>query len=383
LTYYSGTGAVVGTATSGTATSATNTWAQTSVSKATTKYVNVGVISAVGASGNITYTTSFAHGLVAGNVVTITGFSGSDTGFNLTGATISASPAPTTNTFTIANITTGTSTTSGSVTNSGTDTVYASLKLAWSAAGTYYIDMVCVQEGTTVAYDEARAVDIFLNPSKTNYINNPSFETNVTSSWTAVGVTPVQDVSISDIAYSGVKSAKLVPTGSWTYTSNTIPVSAGNYYAISALVKSSVALTATVIGKDSGGTTTTTDVYAWGINANWTEKSAIALVGSAETTVSYTVVFSGGAGTFFLDCVQFEKSPVATDYIDGNLSSITSNPYGAVWQGTANNSYSSVYNSKPLKVPRIGQTLVNWLPQNCWWRLRSYTGLEYTNLTAV
>ena len=61
---------------------------------------------------------------------------------------------------------------------------YAIITIAYSAAGTYYIDQVCMQTGSAVAYDEARAIDIFLNSRKTNLIKNPSFETNVTDSWT-------------------------------------------------------------------------------------------------------------------------------------------------------------------------------------------------------
>jgi hypothetical protein len=96
------------------------------------------------------------------------------------------------------------------------------------------------------------------------------------------------------------------------------------------------------------------------------------------------MVFSGtGANTLFLDSIQAEKSPEATDYFDGSLSAISGNPFGAVWQGAVGDSYSSVYNSKPLKLPRLGYTLKDWTPQNLFWRIRTYEALEYTNLTAV
>jgi hypothetical protein len=57
------------------------------------------IIAASRASGTITYTTSSAHGLSAGQVVTIANLT--DTSFNLTSATIASTPL--TNTFTVTN----------------------------------------------------------------------------------------------------------------------------------------------------------------------------------------------------------------------------------------------------------------------------------------
>jgi hypothetical protein len=404
ITYHDGKGVQIGSASSGSATSATNTWAQTSVSARATKNVSVAVSTALGASGTITYTTSSDHNLVAGETVTISGFLSPDTAFNLTGATIAATP--TTTTFTVTSgAATGTTTTTGLVVNGKTDAVYASIKLAWSAAGTYYVDMVCVQSGQTVSYDEARAVDIFLNPDKTNFIKNPTFETNVTNSWTKVGtnLTVTQDVSYPTESYSGTHSAKLVNTsGAWSYTSNSFPVEEGQYYALSFYKKATADFTVTFVGRDSLGTVVSTNAptpYTVTSSASWLQDEYIdtvrssaatpgtALVGIGSGIATFEAVFSGtGANTIYLDSIQAEKAPKSTDYFDGSLSAISGNPFGAVWQGTVGNSYSSVYNSKPLKVPRLGYTLKDWMPQNSFWRIRSYENSyppEYTNLTAV
>jgi hypothetical protein len=344
--------------------------------------------SAVGASGTITYTTSSAHSLIAGEVVTITGFSAPDTAFNLTGATVAS--VPTSTTFTVTAAVTASTTTTGLVTNSKTDAVYASIELAWSAAGTYYVDMVCVQSGQTAAYDEARALDIFLNPNKTNFINNPTFETNVTNSWTKVGtnLTVTQDPDEPTGAYSGAHSAKLVNTsGAWSFKSNSFPVEQGQYYTFSFYKKATANFTLSIVARDSLGAVVTVNApapYAVGLSAGWVRDSYKVLVGSNTNIATLEVLFSGtGANTIFLDSLQAEKTPKATDYFDGSLSSISGNPFGAVWQGTAGNSYSSVYNSKPLKLPRLGYTLKDWIPQNLFWRIRTYEALEYTNLTAV
>jgi len=391
LSYYDGKGVQLGSTVSGTATSATNTWAQTSVNARTPKKVSTGVASAVGASGTITYTTSSAHNLIAGEVVTISGFISPDTAFNLTSATIAT--VPTSTTFTITSAVTGTTTTPGLVTNSSTDAVYASVELAWSAAGTYYVDMVCVQSGQTVAYDEARALDIFLNPDKTNFIKNPTFETNTTNSWTTsgAGLTVTQDVAYPTASYSGTHSAKLVnTTGAWSYTSNSFPIDKGQYYSFSFYKKATANFTLTIVGRDSGGTIVSVDApapYPVTLASDFVRDYYTVLVGVNSAIETLEMVFSGtGANTLYLDSIQAEKSPKPTDYFDGSLSAISGNPFGAVWQGTVGNSYSSVYNSKPLKVPRLGYTLKDWIPQNLFWRLRSYENSsppEYTNLTAV
>ena len=253
------------------------------------------------------------------------------------------------------------------------------MQIAYSAAGTYYIDEVCVQEGSTVAYDEARAISVYLAPNKTNFIKNPSFEVNVTDNWSVTGATVTQDGDISDLAYSGNNSAKIVATGNWTYTSNSIPVTAGQYYVASALVKSTTDLKVTFIGRDSDGNIVEqSDLYSLGTHSAWSRVSATSLTDALITNVAtYDVVFSGGSGTFYLDCVQFEKGADATEYFDGSLP----NQFGTVWEGTSDNSYSDQYYNKLFKIPRLAYTLSDWTPPNAFWRITSAAGLEYTNLT--
>jgi hypothetical protein len=120
------------------------------------------------------------------------------------------------------------------------------------------------------------------------------------------------------------------------------------------------------------------DTYNLGTAASWSRFTATDLTDANLSEAStYEVVFSGGSGTFYLDSIQFEKSPVASDYFDGSLPS----DFGAVWEGTEDNSYSHLYPGKPQKIQRLGKTLVDWVPQNAFWRLRTYAGVEYTNLT--
>ena len=257
---------------------------------------------------------------------------------------------------------------------------YAIITIAYSAAGTYYIDQVCMQTGSVVAYDEARAIDIFLNSRKTNLIKNPSFEVNVTDNWTKTGLATItQDVDVSDLAYSGESSAKIVATGNWTLTSNTMPIDNGVFYTASGLAKTTANLTVTFIGRDAlGDVIEDIDIYPLGTLTEWSRFTATDLTDANLSDIeTYEIVFSGGSGTFYLDSIQFERSPVASDYFDGSLPS----DFGAVWEGTEDNSYSHLYPGKPQKVQRLGKTLVNWVPQNAFWRLRTHAGVESTNLT--
>ena len=134
-------------------------------------------------------------------------------------------------------------------------------------------------------------------------------------------------------------------------------------------------MTLTFIGKDADGNVTDVDVYDAGSASTWSRFMATDIVGSNDTAVTYTMQFSGGAGTFYLDDVQFEKGIQATEYFDGNLPS----SFGAVWQGTTNNSASSIYYGKSLKMTRLRLTFSDWTPPNLFWRLTSYSGVEATN----
>ena len=377
LSLYDKSGTIIGTELSGSATSANNTWKSIDMTERAPHKETVAIQSATGDGSTITYTTYADHTLVSGTTVTVTGFT--TTGFNKTNATVTD---VTSNTFSVSGTQSGTSDDeeSGTATNNETDATYAGIKFSWSAAGTYYIDMVCLQPGETVSYDEARAVNVYVAPNKVNYIKNPSFEDNVTDGWTLAGsATASQDTDVSDQAYSGTKSAKILATGSWTYSSNIIPITKGIYYTFSSLMKASSALTITFVGLDETDTPTGhSDVFNVNSMASWTRISATDLVDAIgeEDVVSYQVVIAGNSGTFYIDCAQFEQGPFSTDYFDGSLPE----SYGSTWQGDANNSYTSLYFSSLIKVPRLGYTLSEWVPSNCFWRLRSDRGLEYTSI---
>ena len=257
---------------------------------------------------------------------------------------------------------------------------YAIITSAYSAAGTYYIDQVCMQEGSTVAYDEARAVDVFLLPLKTNYIKNPSFEVNSTT-WALSGATFTQDASVPTYGYSGEYSGKFVVTNPWSITTDyEIPVTPGKYYTASASIKANAALSANlkITFYDEADAVVETVTQAISVTTSFANFTLTGLTDSSSDASYAKVSFYGTtAGTIYLDLIQFEQSQVATDYFDGSLPS----DFGAVWEGTDDASYSHLYPNKPKKIPRLGKTMNDWVPQNAFWRVRTYDGVEYTTTT--
>ena len=257
---------------------------------------------------------------------------------------------------------------------------YAIITIAYSAAGTYYIDQVCMQEGSTVAYDEARAIDVFLIPLKTNYIKNPSFEVNSTT-WALSGATFTQDASVPTYGYSGEYSGKFVVTNPWSITTDyEIPITTGKYYTVSASIKALAALSAnlkiTFYNDADAVIETVTEVIS--VTTSFANFTLTGLTDSASAASYAKVSFYGTtAGTLYFDLIQFEQSQIATDYFDGSLPS----EFGAVWEGTDDASYTHLYPNKPKKVPRLAKTLNDWVPQNAFWRVRTYDGVEYTTTT--
>ena len=263
---------------------------------------------------------------------------------------------------------------------SDADSSYAGIAIDYSAAGTYYIDQVCLQEGNTVAYDEARAIDVFLVPLKTNYIKNPSFEVDA-STWALSGASFTQDASVPTYGYSGEYSGEFAVTNPWSITTDyEIPVTPGKYYTASASLKANSALSANfkITFYDESDVVVETIIEPISITTSFANFTVTGLTDSLSEASYAKVSFYGTtAGTIYLDLIQFEQSQVATDYFDGSLPS----DFGAVWEGTEDASYTHLYPNKPKKIPRLGKTMNDWVPQNAFWRVRTYDGVEYTTTT--
>lgn len=260
------------------------------------------------------------------------------------------------------------------------DAVYASITVSSNADGVYYIDQVCMQEGDVAEYDEARAITVELSPNKINYIKNPSFEVD-DSNWTKTGATFSQDSNVPTFGYTGDYSGKFVATGTWDVTTSySIPVTPGQYYTASFYAASD---DATEINCSiefynlDDELISTFEAVEQPISDTFSQVTVTGITDSSSDAAYALFKINGSAGTYYLDLIQFEKSFVATEYFDGSMPS----EYGNIWQGTANASYSLAYYNKPLKVPRLAETIKEWIPQNAFWRIQTLASLEFTNPT--
>lgn len=60
---------------------------------------------------------------------------------------------------------------------------YAGFELVAKDAGTFYVDLVQMATYDVREYHEARSIEVFLNPAKSNYANNPSFDPRGIAAW--------------------------------------------------------------------------------------------------------------------------------------------------------------------------------------------------------
>lgn len=263
----------------------------------------------------------------------------------------------------------------------GTGVSYLGIQISVSASGTYYFDQICVQAGSTVSYDEARALTLTLNPTKNNYINNPSFTVDFTG-WSYTGLTASQDsTNVSPYDFAGANSAKLVTTGAWTFVNSTqIPVDPGTYFVVSAYVQSLniSSMNMYIDFYDVNNNLLSTITNPVTVSSSWSRVYTRGLI-TSNTTASYAKIrFSGStAGTLWMDMVQAEDSYLPTDYIDGSMPE----SIGVIWSGTANNSSSLYYPDKDVRFLRLAQTLPDWVPINTFWRISTPAGMVYTNTT--
>lgn len=267
-------------------------------------------------------------------------------------------------------------------TPAGTTYVGITITNLSSSTETFLFDALCLQEGSFRDYDEARAITLSLTPNKTNLVNNPSFENNVTDSWYLSGDGVIaQDIDVSEVVASGESSAKVFGTDDWLLRSQYADAEPGKYYSLSAYLKpldGPVTLSLVVIGSEMG-----TDINEYSVTVDqsdeWSRYSVSGFEPLDSTVIAVYARITGGAGSTFIDCVQLENSPAPTEYADGNLTS----SFGVVWEGDENDSHSHTYYNKDTKIPRLALTINDYLPPNAFWRINTLGGEEFTNLSVL
>jgi hypothetical protein len=263
------------------------------------------------------------------------------------------------------------------------NSVYATVKIAFGTVQTYYIDLVQFAKSSVTDYHDARNVEVFLNPTKTNLLTNPSFETNTTG-WVTNNATVTRPTTTLNKVISGSKMIQLVTNS--TATTSTSPTlgyttsagtDVGKFYTFSFYGGlTSGSQTVSLKLKATDGTTTVDSVVSVGLTNEWLRHSVSLYVPDTldptTTTLSVALYGTTGSKTIVADACQLEASFIATDYFDGSFPS----SFGAVWEGTANASRSHYYANKPLKVSRLFENMQTVIPANTPYIVTSYSGIE-------
>ena len=259
---------------------------------------------------------------------------------------------------------------------------YAGIRIYLTTTGTYFIDMVQLAATTDITnYDEPRGLDIFLEPRKVNLISNPSFETNgnlwtTNSSKTLVADVPTGVPGAQALRLSGTNALTATTTCA---TSSTYKIYDDNNYVFSIYLKASAACTVNItLGvTDETGSDAESAVQSCALTTDWQRFYTTVYVPidfSPNDTITMTASISGTltGQTVTLDNAQVERGYQPSEYFDGSMPA----DYGVVWSGTAHASKSFYYTDKNIKIPRLLQTLDNWIPRHIPYRIRSYSGVE-------
>lgn len=285
-------------------------------------------ISASAASGNgsiITYTSS-SHGLVSGQVVSITGFSVS--GYNVTKATITYINS---NSFSVLSTATGTATGTGTITF--TD---------WSTA---------IGSGT------------FTQPTSTH-------------PWQVVNGTKVGQIALSS-------------SGTPIVTATTdAGMGVGQYYTFSIYMQATTTSPPSnvklVLTATDGTLTATSDTSGITLlQDSWTRHSVTLWVPATfSKTLTYlmatvTTSASISSTTIQMEGAQLEVGIAPTDYFDGSYTAIE-----AGWTSNRNPNASSsyYYPNKTAKLALLKAEIVKWIPFNTPYMVRTAAGVEFSGV---
>lgn len=267
-----------------------------------------------------------------------------------------------------------------------THAAYASISFTFTGPCGYAIDMVQFSASSATDYEEARAINIFLNPSKTNHVVNPSFEYNDTGSaltgWTK-DVSSFSRVALGfGSAYDGpegrvgLKKLRIVgKSTSTTFLSTQMPTAnvPEQFYTFSIygkLVSSTASDIKTVALTLSRGTDNVASKNIT-LTTSW-QRFEVTLYSDLSTfsTSPLTAAFTGNlnGATVEFDGAQCEMSRNASDYFDGSL--VFS---GGAWDGTPMNSISHIYPNLANRSLRLSQEIKGFLPLNTPYRVSWYS----------
>jgi len=253
-------------------------------------------------------------------------------------------------------------------------------------ASTFYMSSFQFAKSGVAGFIEARCVDVYLEPSKINYLSNPSFAESTTG-WTSPGgtLTNLENSTLVGVPYSSVgKMAKLVTSSSSSSssipdirTTSAVTISTSNsYYTFSIYIKGDANYTLKLGLNNGGGRIKDTTIN---VTTSW-QRFSVTMYVTNPSSGLYPIIYGtrSAAQTIRLKYAQLEETQKATDYFDGSFIN-----QEAFWSGTSNASKSYVYVNKSQKMAEMSVHLNDWVPLGSVWMLRSYYGIEAIGLPSI
>jgi len=269
---------------------------------------------------------------------------------------------------------------------------FVGISLKFSAVGTYRVDMVQlvnIVEPLADVYTEARAVEVYLHPDKTNFLYNPSFETlnddDEIDGWTFAAPATQVEASIDGIYHvdyvAEIDTETVAPTTSSaplvsTTTTHALPV--GKFVTFSMYVRTTEGTTGTmnlgVILSDTAldvelGVVSTSFVATTGwqrVSVRTFIPGEFSGVDVEEVTSFATCILYGDSddAVIQIDSAQLEDSYLPTDYFDGNLDALGGFFSGDDPDTEESEDISYLYYNASSKIPTLATQIKRYLPRN-------------------
>ena len=277
---------------------------------------------------------------------------------------------------------------------------YASFELEFANTGILYLDLLQMATFNVPEYHQPRAVEIFLNPNKTNFLLNPGFhEDTLDDTWdvtaTDYGAYDRQgsggELEDESRALSGEGFVLLVDENDGNdaiVESISAPINTGKFVTASVYLKgygdTSGDLTLSLEAIDSAdnsslGIISETQITfpdSETLTNSWERYSTTIFVPTdvRRTIVAKMSLVSDGDIKFWLDRAQVEESFKPTDYFAGSDVEGEASAESAFWEGEQYGSPSHQYANFDQKIDRLRAQLPKYLPTNLSFLIRWYGG---------
>ena len=263
---------------------------------------------------------------------------------------------------------------------------YACVELQFEDTGTVYLDAVQLTTDLSGEYRDARCIWVTLNPSKTNWIKNPSFVPTGTA-WEVDAEDSEQVGSTLLGVNAGIHALRVTPFASGvtalkTETAENIP-DLGNFYSFSIYAKSNggnQAATLTLTALDGATDELFVSNSSEVIFTDLWQRYHVSLyipITSLNIKLEAKVEIEDGTEEIDFDAAQVEKSFGPTDYFDGSLPGT----FGAGWYGEDFESASYVYPVKSARISRFLNEIEKYLPATTSYKVFTLDGIEKAKIT--